>query len=145
MPKSRKNWSRGPLQVSVSISLTQSLSLSHTYTYYIIYITFTYTHIQILSLFLSLTHTFIKCSQIFMEYRGSNSLNSPGHVQDRFLNFFYHSSDPWFISFRSSYKSSQSVNPLKTRSGDRRTDKVRTIASFPKGKCAKNLHYRPIF
>jgi hypothetical protein len=59
--------------------------------------------------------------------------------------FFYHNSDPWIISFRSSHKSPQSVNPLESRSGDRQTDKrtnkVRTIASFPMGKCAKNFFY----
>jgi hypothetical protein len=47
-------------------------------------------------------------------------------------------SDPWIKSFRSSHKSLQSINPLRTRSCDGQTDKVRTIASFPQGKCAKN-------
>ncbi len=71
-----------------------------------------------------------------------NSSNPPGHVQHRSPKFFRHNSDPWFISFRSSHKSPQSDNPLETRSGDRqtdrRTDKVRTIALFSKGKFAKN-------
>ncbi len=56
--------------------------------------------------------------------------------------FFHHNSDPWTISFRSSHKSPNSSTPWKLEAvTDGRTDKVRTIALFSKGKFAKNITY----
>jgi hypothetical protein len=95
--------------LNLNVSHTLSLSLSHTHTH---------------------THIYKVFTNIKGKYRGSNSSNPPGHVQDRSQNFFHHNSDPWLISFRTSYKSSQSDNPLETRSCDGRTDGQSADNSF---------------
>ncbi len=94
---------------------------------------FSHTHIQTLSLSLSLTHTFIKCSQIFKENIEGQLFKFSWPRPGSFYKKFHRISDPWTISFRSSHKSPQSVNSLKTRSGDRRTD----------GQSADNSFYFP--
>ncbi len=110
--------------------ITHTISLflthSHTYTYFL-----SLTHIQTLSLSLSLTHTFIKCSQILKENIKGQTLQTllaTSRIDPQI--FFYHNSDPWLISFRTSYKSSQSDNPLETRSCDGRTDGQSADNSF---------------
>jgi hypothetical protein len=120
------------------ITHTTSLfhTYSHTYTYFL-----SLTHIQKLSLSLSLTHTFIKCSQIFKENIKGQTLQTllaPSRIDPQ--NFFYHNSDPWLISFRTSYKSSQSDNPLETRSCDGQTDGQSADNSFlfPRENALKN-------
>ncbi len=54
----------------------------------------------------------------------------PRQAYDRSRKTSFYGSGPWTINFRLSYKRARSVNPLQTTygHGDRRSDKVQTIA-----------------
>jgi hypothetical protein len=91
---------------------TQTLSLFHTFSH-----SHTHTHTHTLYLYLSNSYTQIFTENI--EVQTLQTLLATSRIDPQI--FFHHNSDPWLISFRTSHKSSQSDNPLETRSCDGRT------------------------